>query len=90
MESENVIVKEYEINESILVTYHTLNSLYQSFFAMYPSDISNEVVELINHLNDLLEQGQTDFPNYDIENSNYFERVIYIKNDYDKDSNVKD
>lgn len=50
MNEEKEIIKEYTINESVLVTYHTLNSLYQHFVAMYPTKIGNKIIDLINDL----------------------------------------
>lgn len=78
-DNDKIVTKEYKINESVLVTYYILDSLYQSFFAKYPKDIGDEVVELINHLRDELESDQEkDFPNCDIEDSDFFERVKFI------------
>lgn len=78
MNNNNEIIKEYEVNESVLVTYHVLNSLYQQFFARYPKDIGKEVINLINNLRDILENNE-DLKGHDIKDSNYFEKVIYLK-----------
>lgn len=77
MDTENVIIKEYKINESVLVTYQTLDSLYQHFFAMYPTEIGKKVVDLINDLRDNLEfEQENDYKGHDIKES-YYEKVIY-------------
>lgn len=80
MNNNNEIIKEYEVNESILVTYHVLHSLYQQFFARYPKNVGKEVINLINNLSDILEHNE-DLKDYDIKDYNYFEKVIYIKSD---------
>lgn len=77
--NNKIVTKEYKINESVLVTYNVLDALYQKFFAMYPKELGNEVVELINNLRDELELPQSkEFPNCDIEDSYFFERVKFI------------
>lgn len=75
MNNKNEIIKEYEVNESVLVTYHVLDSLYQQFFGMYPKNVGKEVINLINNLRDILEHNE-DFKDYDIKDYNYFEKVI--------------
>lgn len=75
----NNTIREYEINESILVTYHVLNSLYQNFFPQYPKDVEKEVVDLINHLMEILEPND-DKRNCDIKDSVLFERITYDDN----------
>lgn len=79
MDKEKEIIKEYTINESVLVTYHTLNSLYQHFVAMYPTKIGNKIIDLINDLRDDLElEQENDYKECDIKDS-YYERVIYVE-----------
>lgn len=46
-DTEKRKIKDYKINESVLVTYHTLNSLYQHFFAMYPTEIGKSLLYLL-------------------------------------------
>lgn len=77
MDTEKVIIKEYKINESVLVTYQTLDSLYQHFFAMYPIEIGKKIVDLINDLRNNLEfEQENDYKGHDIKES-YYEKVIY-------------
>ena len=42
----DTVTKEYKVNESVLVTYHTLGALYQQFFSMYPKELGNKIVNL--------------------------------------------
>ncbi len=80
----DTITKEYKVNESVLVTYHTLNSLYQNFFSMYPKELGNKIVDLINDLRDeLMGEQENDFKGYDI-NDSFYERVIYTKHKKEK------
>lgn len=73
------IIKEYKINESVLVTYHSLNSLYRQFFSMYPKELKDKVVDLISDLRDeLMGEQENDFKSYDIDDY-FYERVIYTK-----------
>lgn len=80
MNSANRIVeKEYMINEAILVTYYTLDSLHRRLYTNYPNDINDEVVALIKHLENILWSDQeNDYANCDIEDSNFFERVQFV------------
>lgn len=86
-DTEKRKIKDYKINESVLVTYHTLNSLYQHFFAMYPTEIGNKIVNLINELRDDLElEQENDYKEYGIEDS-FYERVIFVKPSDNVDEN---
>ena len=51
-------VKEYKINEAVLITYHTLNALYQQFSSIYPTKLGSEIVDLICKLKDNLDLKQ--------------------------------
>ena len=42
--------KDYKINEAILVTYHTLDAIYQHFCSGYPEEIEKKIIELITDL----------------------------------------
>lgn len=78
MDNEKETIKEYKINESVLVTYHTLDSLYQNFFAMYPTEIGKKVENLINDLRDnIIFEPENDYKGYDIKEYFYSEKVIY-------------
>lgn len=56
--------KDYKINEAILVTYHTLDAIYQHFSSGYPEEIEKKIIELITDLMQYIEPN-TDFGNND-------------------------
>ncbi|NLL01672.1 MAG: hypothetical protein GX265_01440 [Mollicutes bacterium] len=74
----NDTIKEYEINEAVLTTYHTLNALYQNFYASYPKNIEKEMVKVIGHLIEVLEP-KDDKKDIDIIKFKIIKRVEYEK-----------
>lgn len=73
-----MLIKEYEVNEAVLVTYNTLDSLYKKYRWNYPNKIVKRIEKLINDLgNDLESQQNKDYSQYDIEKSYYVEKIIF-------------
>jgi len=70
--------KDYKISEAILVTYHTLDSIYQRFCAGYPEEIEKEIVDLITHLMEYTE-AQDKLKGVDMVDYEIIKRVNYEK-----------
>lgn len=84
--ANRIVEKEYKINEAVLVTYYTLDCLHKRLYTNYPNDINDEIIALISHLENILWSDQeNDFPNCDIEDSNFFERVQFAVPTINKD-----
>ena len=68
--------KDFKISEAVLVTYHTLDSIYQHFCSGYPKELEEEIVNLITHLMEYIEPtdgfGEHDADHYEIIKRAYF------------------
>ena len=74
-------VKEYKVNEAVLVTNYTLDALYQKYRFSFPKDISNKIIELIRILeNNLNNQQNKDYVQCDIKETYYTEKIIFDNN----------
>ena len=45
-----MLVKDYKLNEAVLVTCYTLEALYQKYSCNYPHKIQEKVIELVDNL----------------------------------------
>ncbi len=82
-----MLIKDYKVNEAVLVTRYVLDSIYQKYYSSYPKEIEKKVVDLINDLRDNLEgQQDIDSPKCDIIDSYYIERIIFDDEENNKDN----
>ena len=77
-ESDDYSIKDYEMNEAVLVTRFTLDALYRRYYSLYPKKIGDKLQDILINMRDYMEREESkDYPNCDIENSYYLERIIF-------------
>lgn len=73
-----MIIKDYKVNEAVLVTHYTLDALYQKYCWNYPHKINKKVISLLDDLKKELDgQQDKDYRKYDIEKCYYMERIEF-------------
>ena len=72
--------KEYEIKESLLVTYRVLNSIFFEFQAEYPNEIATQMKSLLKDLQLYLEDYNNVPSNAAIESSLYRKITFFPDN----------
>ena len=72
------IIKDIEVNESVVIMYHTVRSLLSAIGNNLPKNV---VKETNLYLDKLIREIQKDYPDGDILDNHYIDRVIFENND---------
>lgn len=73
-----MIEKSTELNESIFVLYHVLNSIHQNFDGRFPNEINRKIEDLKENLIEILDDNIQD--DEEIIEIKYYQKFILGKN----------
>lgn len=76
---EDIIDKEYELNEGVFVLHSTLESLYDKYKYTLPKKIRNQLRQIIEDTDDLIGDNGKSLKKYDITKYDLVLKVRYKK-----------
>ena len=68
------VIKNFEVNESLLVIFHVMTILYDAYYFNIPKSLEKEFKNLLNDISDIVDNG---YPKNDILEDTLVRSIIF-------------